>query len=86
MRTVERTVEEVYQARKNRLEHPDGKFDSGGRWYPSDEERCSCCDNCADAEAGHPVDAGEFACSNCRALREWEQKQMDSIDNLPDLF
>ncbi len=22
---------------------PDGKNDSGGRWWPSDEEECSCC-------------------------------------------
>jgi len=23
--------------------YPDGKFDSGGRWYPSPEEKQECC-------------------------------------------
>ncbi len=31
-------IQKVYEARKLRLIHPDGRFDSGGRWYPSDSE------------------------------------------------
>jgi len=34
-----------YIARKNRTEHPDGKCDSGGRWYPTEGERQACCHN-----------------------------------------
>jgi hypothetical protein len=32
-----------YLDRKARRSHPDGKFDSGGRWYPSDDETQACC-------------------------------------------
>jgi len=32
-----------YQARQNREAHPDGHFDRGGRWYPSEAERQVCC-------------------------------------------
>lgn len=32
-----------YIQRQRRESHPAGKFDRGGRWYPSDEERQSCC-------------------------------------------
>lgn len=28
----------VYHARKDRLTHPEGKFDNAHRWYPSDRE------------------------------------------------
>lgn len=31
-------IQKVYEARKARLLHPDGHFDNGGRWYPSDRE------------------------------------------------
>jgi hypothetical protein len=40
-----RTVQEVYEARQDRREHPDGEFDKAGRWYPSDLERCECCNS-----------------------------------------
>lgn len=33
----------TYCRRKNRTEHPDGKFEFNG-WHPSDHEKCSCCD------------------------------------------
>lgn len=29
--------------RQLRQSHPDGSTDTGGRWYPSDSERRSCC-------------------------------------------
>ena len=29
--------------RESRARHPDGKFDKGGRWYPSVEEEQACC-------------------------------------------
>lgn len=33
-----------YLKRQARINHPDGKADSAGRFYPSDVERCDCCD------------------------------------------
>lgn len=32
-----------YISRRDRITNPDGKFDKQGRFYPSDNERCSCC-------------------------------------------
>lgn len=32
-----------YKERKSRISHPDGKFDSAGRWYPSKNEERECC-------------------------------------------
>lgn len=29
--------------RQDRLTHPDGKFDNAKRWWPSDDEECTCC-------------------------------------------
>lgn len=31
-------ISALYQSRKNRETHPEGKTDSGGRWYPSAAE------------------------------------------------
>ena len=33
-------VGKIYTARKNREVSPEGKFDGGGRWYPSAAEDC----------------------------------------------
>jgi len=32
---VTRFVREIYEARKERRAHPDGKFDNQKRWYPN---------------------------------------------------
>lgn len=32
-----------FVARRDRRTNPDGTFDSGGRWYPSDAEWQACC-------------------------------------------
>lgn len=37
-------AKQIYIERKSRAKHPDGEFDSGGRWYPTAAEKCSCCD------------------------------------------
>ena len=33
-----------YIRRRERATHPDGSFDRGGRWYPSEAEEQPCCD------------------------------------------
>lgn len=33
-------IQAVYEAVRDRRIDPEGKFDNGGRWYPSDEEDC----------------------------------------------
>lgn len=34
---------ECFVRRKDRDEHPTGKFDKGGRWYPASQEEQICC-------------------------------------------
>lgn len=42
MASIEQAIGQ-YERRQARLEHPDGKTDGGGRWYPSEAERQDCC-------------------------------------------
>jgi hypothetical protein len=35
---IKALTEKLYQSRKTRASHPDGKFDSAQRWYPSEIE------------------------------------------------
>ena len=54
------TAEEIdaaarqYLRRKHRLEHPDGSFDRGGRWYPSESEEQPCCAFIRAPTRGYP--------------------------------
>lgn len=43
-----------YIARRDRQTNPDGKFDSKGRWYPSDAERCDCCNSVRSPSRAYP--------------------------------
>ena len=36
--SIDQAIQTLYQARKKRICNPVGKFDNGGRWYPSPEE------------------------------------------------
>ena len=40
---IVRLAAQEYLDRQSRAKHPEGKFDSAGRWYPTQEERCECC-------------------------------------------
>lgn len=40
--TVEQAAK-LFVDRQDRVSHPDGKSDNGGRWIPSNDEWCSCC-------------------------------------------
>ena len=33
---------------------PQGRSDNGGRWYPSDDERCECCDGVREPSRSYP--------------------------------
>ena len=56
---------EEYTARQDRVKHPDGKFDNGGRWYPSDEEKQTCCHKVRSPSRRWPYSL----MSHCRTLR-----------------
>lgn len=38
-------IKAIFISRRDRNTHPDGHFDKAGRWWPSAEEECDCCDN-----------------------------------------
>ncbi len=51
--TLKRAIS-CYEARQTRAEHPDGEFGKGYRWYPSDTEKCPCCDNIRSPSRAYP--------------------------------
>ena len=53
MNTLQVAVNE-YKDRRNRTTHPNGKIDSGGRWYLSENEKCSCCQRIREPSKGYP--------------------------------
>ena len=43
-----------YIARRDRMTHPDGTFDAASRWYPSESEKCDCCDGIRSPSRAYP--------------------------------
>ena len=43
-----------YLTLKSRTAHPHGTFDQKGRWYPSNEERQSCCHHISGPTRSYP--------------------------------
>lgn len=43
-----------FLAREDRSSNPDGYFDNGGRFYPSDKEHCACCDGIRTPSRSYP--------------------------------
>ena len=70
----------AYLRRKNRKDHPEGKFDKK-KWYPSVDEKCSCCNNIRNPSNAHPYSL----MLHCRTLNHianlYEIKDCD-IDKL----
>ena len=47
-------IADKYTARQARTEHPDGTFDKGLRWNPSEDERCECCGSVRTPSRAYP--------------------------------
>lgn len=54
MTTQLETAAREYISRRDRVSHPDGKFDGKSRWYPSDAERCDCCNSVRSPSRAYP--------------------------------
>ena len=52
--TVQQAAQE-YNNRQSRVSHPAGTFDKAGRWYPSDNEHCDCCDSIRGPSRAYPL-------------------------------
>ena len=50
----EQEVAVEFILRRDRLSHPEGHTDKGGRWYPSDEERAECCASIREPSRSYP--------------------------------
>jgi hypothetical protein len=62
--------------RAARLEHPDGSFDRGGRWYPCDDEDCGVSRTARSPSRAWPLSYNQ-ACrslSHCEALFDADHK------------
>lgn len=53
-----------YILRQNRYSHPDGKFDQGGRWYPSQDEEQPCCSSIRSPSRAFPYSLMQ----HCRSI------------------
>jgi len=54
-----------YLNRRDRVSHPQGRLDNGGRWYPSAEERRECCRTIREPSRKWPFSL----LVHCRSLR-----------------
>ena len=43
-----------WKSLQDRKTHPDGTFDNGGRWYPTDDEKQECCEHIRSPSRTHP--------------------------------
>ena len=43
MDTLKQQIQDLFDKRKDRVEHPAGSFDRQGRWFPAQEETQDCC-------------------------------------------
>ena len=60
-----RLAQALYADRQARATHPDGRFDTAGRWYPSEPERQPCCEHIRGPSRGWPYSL----MLHCRTLR-----------------
>jgi hypothetical protein len=54
---------ECYRRRARRQEQPEGKTDSGGRWYPSEREERGCCQEVRGPSRSYPWSLFKHCCS-----------------------
>jgi len=59
----------AYLARREGIERPDGKNDSGGRWHPSEVEKRECCEHVLSPSRAWP----SSLYNHCRTLRHVAQ-------------
>jgi hypothetical protein len=61
---------------QNRKTDPEGNFDSGGRWYPSDAEKQACCASIRSPSRNFPYSY----LLHCRSVQHVAQKHgVDSV-------
>lgn len=53
MENVQNAVNE-YINRQERITHPIGVFDNGGRWYPGEDEEQACCKSIRHPSRAYP--------------------------------
>lgn len=58
-------IQMAFQVLDDRMKHPPGSFDSGGRWYPADWWMASCCRSIRNPSRRHPFSL----LSHCRTKR-----------------
>lgn len=61
---VQKAYEE-YKSLKERRTNPDGYFDDGGRWWPSENEKQECCEGIRTPSRAYPYSL----IVHCRSLR-----------------
>lgn len=52
--TARRKIRELWELRRDRVQHPVGDFDSAGRWYPHKSGKCTCCEYVREPSRAYP--------------------------------
>lgn len=68
-------INTIYESRKTRNSHPDGTFDNGGRWYPSESEHCPCCESIRGPSRNWPYSL-MVHCRSKKHIKNLVAKQM----------
>ena len=48
--------------------NPKGHTDKGGRWYPTEDEKCSCCDNIRSPTRAYPWSLWK----HCKSIKHYK--------------
>ena len=60
--------------------YPDGKKDSGGRWYPDDFEKCSCCSSIRSPSRSYPWSLWHH-CRSAKHIKSLIHEQPLTLDS-----
>lgn len=67
-----------YLARKKRHDHPSGRFDNAGRWYPNNSEEQSCCKYIRSPSRAYP----HSYMVHCRTIQHVANLHQVSLNDL----
>lgn len=67
----------VYLDRQAKISCPDGKCDSGGRWYPSETEHQPCCRGIRSPSRAWPRSLQDHCRSACHVSRLFDVDELE---------
>lgn len=85
-KTEERKLFNLFLRKIKEKYRPDGKTDNGGRWFPSESESCSCCENVRSPSRAYPWSLYKHCHSIKHIKNVLSIRKVESIEDLPLLI